>query len=136
MDFRSYTERTCAMFKSHENLKDELFDWSLGLAEEVGEVFSVLKHHYYGGEELAKEELAKELGDVLWYLAAMAKTAGLDLDAVARLNVAKLEHRFGKDGFSLDGSQQRHGKESEFTQTDVYKELLKQLQLPEEERIW
>ncbi len=41
-----------------------------------------------------KTKAAKELGDVLWYLASAAKRLGFGLDAIAQMNVAKLEARY------------------------------------------
>ncbi len=38
-------------------------------------------------------DLALELGDVLWYIAALADEIGYDLQAIAEMNVRKLEDR-------------------------------------------
>jgi NTP pyrophosphatase (non-canonical NTP hydrolase) len=43
-------------------------------------------------------KLASELGDVLWYLAAIATAHDIDLNAVARGNIWKLRQRY-PDGF-------------------------------------
>jgi len=37
--------------------------------------------------------MAKELGDVLWYVTAIASDLGYELDEVAQLNLDKLESR-------------------------------------------
>ena len=41
----------------------------------------------------ARDALAKELGDVLWYLASVSADLGLTLEEVARTNLEKLEDR-------------------------------------------
>ncbi len=40
-----------------------------------------------------KSELAKELGDVLWYIAAMAADLGYDMQTIAEMNLIKLQSR-------------------------------------------
>jgi len=49
-----------------------------------------------------KEEIAKELGDVLWYLAQMASELGASLEDVARGNIEKLRSR--KERGMISGS--------------------------------
>ena len=78
----------------------------LGLAGESGEVIEMLKKHVGHGHELDRHKLAKELGDVLWYIAAIATLNDLDLQTVAELNIAKLEKRY-PDGFDPKRSQER-----------------------------
>lgn len=40
-----------------------------------------------------RKELAKELGDVLWFIALMSKTLGYELEEVAQMNIDKLRDR-------------------------------------------
>lgn len=65
---------------------------ALGLAGEAGEVAEKVKKHIRDGV-LNVEDLKKELGDVLWYLAAIASDLGLNLDDVADANLEKLRSR-------------------------------------------
>jgi len=70
---------------------------TLGLTGESGEVADKLKKviRDHGGvlSVEAKEEIAKELGDVLWYLANLSSEVGYDLENLARLNMSKLKSR-------------------------------------------
>jgi len=77
-----------------------------GLAGEAGEVAELLKKHHGHGHDLDVGKLAKELGDVLWYLAELAACHGLDLDAIAEANILKLKARY-PDGFSSAASVAR-----------------------------
>lgn len=70
---------------------------ALGLNGEAGEVAEHAKKMIRDDEgELTperREKVRKELGDVLWYIAACADEAGLDLDDVAQANLDKLFDR-------------------------------------------
>ena len=79
---------------------------ALGIAGEAGEVADLVKKHVGHGHPLDRNKLAKELGDVLWYVAALAHDIGLDLSTVAALNVVKLRRRY-PDGFSTERSINR-----------------------------
>jgi NTP pyrophosphatase (non-canonical NTP hydrolase) len=65
-----------------------------------------MKKHLFQGHALDKEHLAKELGDVSWYLAVTAAAIGYDLETIFRMNVEKLRKRY-PDGFDPNRSQHR-----------------------------
>jgi len=70
---------------------------TLGLCGEAGEVAEKIKKMVRDDAGVLTDErrasLAKELGDVLWYLAQIATEADLDLAAVAQANIEKLSSR-------------------------------------------
>ena len=69
----------------------------LGLAGEVGELVDKIKKNYrnrYGmWSEEFKEEIKKELGDILFYFARIAKYFGWTISEIAELNKQKLLDR-------------------------------------------
>ena len=79
--------------------KNESFTYTaLGLAGEAGEIANKVKKFIRDGydvEELEekKSDIADELGDVLWYVAAVAEVMGTDLNSVAKNNLWKLAER-------------------------------------------
>jgi NTP pyrophosphatase (non-canonical NTP hydrolase) len=79
-----------------DDFKD-LLHWVLGINGEAGEVAEKLKKiiRDKGGKisDDDKQELAKEIGDVLWYLAVFAHDLGYSLDDIAAGNLAKLKSR-------------------------------------------
>jgi NTP pyrophosphatase (non-canonical NTP hydrolase) len=86
--------------------KNERSTYALGLAGEAGEVCDLLKKHWGHKHPLDREKLCKELGDVLWYVAAIAVQHGISLRDVAHANVEKLSARYPK-GFSPEASLAR-----------------------------
>lgn len=79
---------------------------ALGLAGEVGEVVELIKKRYGHGHNLDLATLEKELGDVLWYLAALATEYNMSLGDIAAKNILKLKARYG-DKFSVEKSKNR-----------------------------
>lgn len=78
----------------------------LGIAGESGEVADLIKKWVGHGHDVDLSKLNKELGDVLWYVAALCTLYGLDLEEVAATNIAKLEARY-PNGFSTEASLAR-----------------------------
>lgn len=70
---------------------------TLGLAGETGEVCDKLKKAIRDKngvvDSFDRDEIKKELGDVLWYISAIANELGLTLEDVAKTNIAKLTSR-------------------------------------------
>lgn len=78
----------------------------MGLNGEAGEAIDILKKHLFQGHELDREHLAKELGDVAWYLAVTADALGYTLEEILEMNVEKLRARY-PDGFDPRKSANR-----------------------------
>lgn len=83
---------------------DKLSHCALGLAGEAGEVADLVKKaQYTGAKPINPGQLLLELGDVLWYLTAIADQFGFTLEEVMEANIAKLELRHKeRGGYSLD----------------------------------
>ncbi len=83
-----------------------LLNGVLGLNGEAGECIDLVKKHLFQGKRLDKEHLAKELGDVAWYLAVTAQSIGYGLDEIFKMNIKKLEARY-PNGFEVQKSEHR-----------------------------
>lgn len=68
----------------------------LGLAGEVGQLIAEYKKRQRDktGYRAFRDEVHEELGDILWYAAALARHNGFDLDEIARENLAKTRGLF------------------------------------------
>lgn len=77
---------------------EQLQNGVMGLNGEAGECIDLIKKHLFQGHTLNKEHIAKELGDVAWYLAISADAIGYDLETIFQMNINKLKDRY-PDGF-------------------------------------
>jgi NTP pyrophosphatase (non-canonical NTP hydrolase) len=105
MDFKKYQKETK---KTAIYPPDEKFAYlPLGLAGEAGEVAEKFKKIIRDkrGEinEKDKEEIKKELGDVLWYLSQISGELGIELEDVAKNNLSKLSSRKKRDKLKGNG---------------------------------
>ncbi len=100
MTFREYQikAKETARFPDQEN---SFIYAALALTGESGEVAEKIKKIWRDKEKQIsiedREELKKELGDVLWYLSQLAEELGIDFDDVAQTNLAKTHSRLGRD---------------------------------------
>ena len=85
---------------------DLVLNGALGLSGETGEVADHIKKFRFQGHDLDKEYLAKELGDVCWYIAILAKGIGYDLATIMEMNIDKLKKRY-PNGFEVSRSLNR-----------------------------
>jgi NTP pyrophosphatase (non-canonical NTP hydrolase) len=73
---------------------------ALGLANEAGEVLGKIKKvlRDNDGDFTAekREEIGAEIGDVLWYIAALARDLGIPLEKIAQDNLDKLNSRMAR----------------------------------------
>lgn len=97
MELNAYQEaaKTTAVYTSADQ---QLICTVLGLNGEAGEVAEKIKKVIRDKNSVIGEddrrEIQKELGDVLWYVAVLADTLGLNLESVAQMNLEKLRSRF------------------------------------------
>jgi len=79
---------------------------TLGLAGEAGEIANkvkkILRDNSGELEEDVRQNLISELGDVLWYVAALATDLKTELSEVANKNIEKLNSR--KNRGAIGGS--------------------------------
>ncbi len=100
MNFSEYEQRAMARAIYPEIGKNFVFP-TLALTEEAGEVAGKIKklmrdRGVFQPRDLTDEDrgaLIKEMGDVLWYLTALAQEIGVTLENVAESNLAKIDSR-------------------------------------------
>lgn len=104
MDFDEYQEKAAKydLFEVTDSLKEVAFiEKVLGLAGEAGEAADKIKKILRDKDGVASPEdteaVAKELGDVLWYLANISRYLRIPLSEVASGNIDKLESRYQRN---------------------------------------
>lgn len=107
MTINEYQKLAMVTLNPELDKKDVLINGVMGLCGESGEAIDIVKKHLAQGHELDKEELAKELGDVAWYLAETATAIGYDLEDIFQMNIDKLKKRY-PEGFSVEKSVNRN----------------------------
>ena len=96
-----YQER--AQSTAHYPTEQALAYVLLGMGGEVGELQNKFKKVLRGDKPLQRDDMVAELGDVLWYVAMLAKELGVTLQEVAEKNVAKLQQRAANGTIKGDG---------------------------------
>jgi NTP pyrophosphatase (non-canonical NTP hydrolase) len=95
MEFNEYQQKVL-QFRSVT--ADEMYA-VIGLSGEVGELHSLIAKGIRDGvknEEEFDANIKKELGDILWFIAAIADDLEVDLDDIAEMNYQKLKDRFNR----------------------------------------
>jgi NTP pyrophosphatase (non-canonical NTP hydrolase) len=93
MRIDEYQQQAARTMNRRLEPSDVILDAAAGLCEESGEVLAHVRKHLFQGRDLRRDEVAEELGDALWCIAAVATSLGFSLEEVARRNVAKLAAR-------------------------------------------
>ena len=106
MTINEYQQLAMRTLNPELDNKDILINGVMGLCGESGEAIDLVKKHLAQNHELDKEHLAKELGDIAWYLAETATAIGYNLEDIFQMNIDKLMKRY-PDGFSSDKSMNR-----------------------------
>ena len=78
----------------------------LGLAGESGEFTDMIKKWVFHEKELDIGHAAKELGDILWYVAMICESFGWELEDVMKINIMKLRARY-PEGFNVEQANNR-----------------------------
>ena len=97
MNLNDYQAQALTTAASTGDEFKDLLHWVLGINGEAGEVAEKLKKIIRDKDSVISEEdrqeLSKEVGDVLWYLAVFANQLGVPLEDIAQANLEKLQSR-------------------------------------------
>ena len=106
MKINEYQELAMTTLNPELSKRDVLINSVMGLCGEAGEAIDIVKKWMAQGHELDKKHLAKELGDIAWYLAEAATALDIPLEDILQANIDKLKKRY-PDGFESKRSLAR-----------------------------
>ena len=93
MKINEYQKLAMLTLNKELDKKDILINSVMGLCGESGEAIDIVKKWLAQGHELDKDHLAKELGDIAWYLAEAATALDLSLEDILQANLDKLKKK-------------------------------------------
>ncbi len=106
MDFKTY-QKHARITAQYPNLGSNNIYPTLGLVGEAGEVAEKVKKVIRDKkgifDEESKNEIKKELGDVLWYISNLCNEFDFELEEVALQNLEKLKLRAARGKISGSG---------------------------------
>lgn len=96
MRFEDYQKRAMETDRLGAQHQNPLTVALLGLAGETGSVHTLYKKRLRDGDQFTgfREKVKEELGDILWYLTAIANIEGLSLSEIAINNLEKTASRW------------------------------------------
>lgn len=100
LDYEKFVEQT------KDNMCNDILYLTVAMCGEAGEVADKVKkiYRYHEGivDGVTEHEIAMEIGDVLWYLAALAIKLRVPLWSIAKCNIDKVNRRINME--TLHGS--------------------------------
>lgn len=107
-DYQRQAGRTLIAAPDSEYTSEQIMlVWNaLGLAGEAGEVADTIKKAVFHQHGIDRDLLILELGDVLWYVAALCSELDTSMSIVMKRNIAKLQTRY-PNGYNSDESKVR-----------------------------
>ncbi|MEI7620474.1 MAG: nucleoside triphosphate pyrophosphohydrolase family protein [Candidatus Falkowbacteria bacterium] len=102
-DYQNESKKTAI----YPNIGSNFIYPTLGLSGEAGEIANkvkkILRDKNNEVSEEDRQEISKELGDVLWYLSQIATELNISLDEIAQNNITKLLSRQARNVLGGNG---------------------------------
>lgn len=106
-DADAYQQNVLKYAPDHHDYMLNVIYAAMGMCGEAGEASELIKKYAYHGHAIDTEHLARELGDVLWYVSYMAHLFGYPLGKIMAMNQEKLAKRYPDGKFDAERSNNR-----------------------------
>ena len=94
MKVNEYQQLAMTTLAPHLDRKEVLINSVMGLCGESGEVIEIVKKWLVKKDQLNRDRMIEELGDVAWYIAEAATALGVSLENILQANIDKLKNRY------------------------------------------
>ena len=106
-DTDAYQQNVLKYAPDHHDYMLKVIYAAMGMCGEAGEASELVKKYAYHGHTIDTEHLARELGDVLWYVSYLAHLFGYPLGRIMAMNQEKLAKRYPDGKFDAERSRNR-----------------------------
>lgn len=106
-DADAYQQNVLKYAPDHHDYLLNVIYAAMGMCGEAGEASELIKKYAYHRHAIDTEHLARELGDVLWYVSYMAHLFGYSLGKIMAMNQEKLAKRYPDGKFDAERSNNR-----------------------------
>jgi len=107
VDYPSFVDCLCNAITEITPEQFRLLHAAVGLSGESGELLDIVEKHVFQTHSLDKEEVKKELGDILFYFQLMCNVLGTTIEEVKQGNIVKLTKRYPNQKFDPERSKNR-----------------------------
>lgn len=106
MTINEYQKKSTRTLNRNLTDQEQITNMLMGIQGETGEVADHFKKHYYQGHDLNMQEVAEEIGDVMFYITNLCSLNDLVLEEIIEGNYQKLVKRY-PEGFEAEKSVHR-----------------------------
>jgi len=103
---KDYQEFCKKIAKKFDDPEKEIMTWGLGVSGEAGDIAGCIKKTFSHKDD-QKPGIKENLGDTLWYIAAICSFFGWDLEDVINENMGKLGKRYPKGFTEKDAGKRK-----------------------------
>jgi NTP pyrophosphatase (non-canonical NTP hydrolase) len=93
-EYMEESARTMSPIIHEGAFKVETLHGIIGVSTEAGELLDAVKKGLFYGHAPDMENIREEIGDILWYIAAIARAEGWDIEDIMQENIDKLRKRY------------------------------------------
>ncbi len=104
MNLKEYQELAKLTAKKFDNPELEISTWGLGVTGEAGDIASCIKKTFAHKNEVVKDGIKENIGDMFWYSAMICNFFNWNMEEILQQNIEKLKKRYPQ-GFTIEDAR-------------------------------